>query len=194
MHRRSVEEQERYNLHLHDIIEQFHVLNDGVKILSEANSTIATDATEITQFVTEVSAVCATIEESLGFIYDFIGVYKNSNNDIAGIANKTNLLSLNANIEAARAGEHGRGFAVVAEEIRNLSTSTKKLIEENNRQAEETVPRITSSVEGIKKLLGQIAAMNDRITSIAATTEEVSAQSDNIRNLSNDIQDAVKNI
>lgn len=194
MHRRSVEEQERYNLHLHEIIEQFHVLNDGVKILSEANSTIATDATEITQFVTEVSAVCATIEESLGFIYDFIGVYKNSNNDIAGIANKTNLLSLNANIEAARAGEHGRGFAVVAEEIRNLSTSTKKLIEENNRQAEETVPRIASSVEGIKKLLGQIAAMNDRITSIAATTEEVSAQSDNIRNLSNDIQDAVKNI
>ena len=137
---------------------------------------------------------CEKIKESLGFFYEFVEVYKSSNEDIAGIANKTNLLSLNASIEAARAGEHGRGFSVVAEQIRSLSASTKNLIEENNRQAEETVPKITGSVESIKNLLNRVATMNDRIASIAATTEEVSAQSDTIRELSGNIQEAVKNI
>lgn len=194
MHERSMQEQALHNEHLNEIIEQFDSLNDGVMTLAEANTTIAGDATEITKVVAELSEECERIKESLGFFSEFVEVYKSSNDDIAGIANKTNLLSLNASIEAARAGEHGRGFSVVAEQIRNLSASTKNLIDENNQQAEETVPKITASVEGIKNLIVRIEAMNDRIAGIAATTQEVSAQSDTIRELSGEIQEAVKNI
>lgn len=88
----------------------------------------------------------------------------------------------------------GRGFAVVAEEIRTLASSTKELIDVNSKQAAETLPKIKSSIELIKGLLNSIFALNERVVNIAATTEEISAQSDTIRTLSDDIQDTVGQI
>ncbi|WP_455718915.1 [Fe-Fe] hydrogenase large subunit C-terminal domain-containing protein [Anaerosporobacter sp.] len=194
IHRNNLKKQEIHKEKLDEIIDQFIQLNSGVTELTTANELTAHDATNITQLVHEISAECERIKQSLGIFSDFIEVYNESNKDIADIASQTNLLSLNANIEAARVGQAGQGFAVVANEIRNLSESTKKLIEENKREASDTIPKINTSIEAIKNLLASVYAMNDRISNIAAMTQEIAAQGESIQTLSNTIQEAVKEI
>lgn len=59
---------------------------------------------------------------------------------INDIAEKTDILAINAAIEAARAGKQGKGFAVVASEIR-------KLAENSQSAADEIIGHITKSLE-----------------------------------------------
>ena len=194
LHQNNLQEQEVHNEKLKDIVDQFSLLNNGVVDMASANEMTAQDATSITQEVSEISEQCGQISDSLSVFNEFIDAYNKSNSEINNVANKTNLLSLNASIEAARAGEAGKGFSVVAEAIRELSDTTKKLIGENSSYADEIVPKVNASIDIIRNLVSSIEVMNERITNIAATTEEISAQSESIQSLSDEIKNMVENL
>ncbi len=194
IYQENMEAQENRNKKLALIIEKFDMLNQGIAELAKANDITSEDAGNVAEVVSEVTAQCEMISKSLELFVEFADLYVASNDSIAKIANKTNLLSLNASIEAARAGEMGKGFAVVAGEIRTLASSTKELIEANDAQAESTIPRIKESIDQIKNLLEGIYALNERIVNIAATTEEITSQSDSIQALSDEIQGVVSTI
>lgn len=194
MHEETVKEQELHRNRLQEVISQFEQLNNGVSELANANELTAQDATNITQAVSDIAEQCKAIGDNLNISTDFIEAYQTSNNKISDIAGETNLLSLNTSIEAAHAGEHGRGFAVVAKSIRDLSDNTKRLIEQNNKEADTAIPKVEASIQAIVDLLSSIEKMNTRITNIVATTEEISAQSENIQSMSDEIQCQVENM
>ena len=77
---------------------------------------------------------------------------------IEEIAQKTNLLALNASIIAAQAGQHGRGFAVVASEIKALAQRTAASTKE-----------IAAQITGIQKESGR--AMTAMATGVEAVNQ-----------------------
>lgn len=85
---------------------------------------------------------------------------------IKEIADRTNLLSLNASIEAARAGEMGRGFAVVADEVNKLAD-----------QSQYSVGEIAKTIESLVKDIQDSARQMTEISSEMNTLHEIGQQS-----------------
>lgn len=105
---------------------------------------------------------------------------------VKNIANKTNLLGLNAAIEAARAGESGKGFNVVATEIRKLSKSSAESI----NKIEDIIKNIQLSVSNITKNINQI---NVSFQEQASEVGEINAAIENLTSTAKALENISKN-
>lgn len=101
--------------------------------------------------------------------------------DINTVAEQTNLLALNATIEAARAGEAGKGFAVVANEVKELSSQTKKATEDIRGKIAAIQEGTMGAVESISNMADIIDSINEYQTGIAGAVDQQRAMSNHIR-------------
>jgi methyl-accepting chemotaxis protein len=76
---------------------------------------------------------------------------------ITEVADRSDMLALNAALEAARAGEAGKGFAIVAEEMRRLSA------------------RVMVNTGEMSTLVAAVSAATDHVREQASATIEVAA-------------------
>ncbi len=80
---------------------------------------------------------------------------------IQAIANKTNMLSLNASIESARAGEYGRGFSVVAQQMQQLANTSKEASQEVFVLLKELSAETSNIEKEMNELLADVNKQNE---------------------------------
>ncbi len=97
----------------------------------------------------------------------------NQLNTINQIAEKTDILAINAAIEAAHAREYGKGFSIVAQEIRKLSDTTKKTADNITELAQITREKAASTIKRFKILTANMEKSAAYMTEITNASQEL---------------------
>lgn len=116
----------------------------------------------------------------------------NTVNIVNDIADRINLLGMNAAIEAAHSGEIGKGFAVVAEEIRKLATITGKHAADINSVLEEIGESISQGHRASQAGETAISRIESEVESFVRTFEAITENIDHVSNESSFVGEKMK--
>lgn len=161
---------------------------DTQQALIDVAQTVAASVQEISASIEELASLAenlsqhqeklANIEkevlkevEKTSVVLDFINE----------VAEKSNLLGLNAAIEAARAGEHGRGFSVVADEIRKMSSYSADSV----KKIKDILTSISQKVEIMDEKIFEVSSIGKRQ---AEATQEIAQTMQDLANTTESIE------
>ncbi len=141
-------------------------INENVSDTKKLSEEMEISSEDTVNIVKSASENMTAIKESSEKIFKIIEV-------ITGIADQTNLLSLNAAIEAARAGEAGKGFAVVADEVKNLAEQSSKAAKDIAEIIQDSNLKVKNGQEGIQKVVESTEIAIEKIKNVTKKTEEI---------------------
>lgn len=176
-----------------EVLDTATMINDASKSVSAGSNSQAASAEEVASTIEEIASnikqnamnaqrtsqiaeksvknsqngmevVKVTIDK-MRAIADKISVIEN-------IAQRTNILALNASVEAARAGKAGAGFAVVAGEVRKLAELSKSSADEIILLASESTEASEQCGQVISALVPEIEQTGSLVNEIAAASQE----------------------
>lgn len=140
-------------------------------------------------------------ETKAGALSDSVGEVLRVTAVISDIAERTNLLAMNAAIEAAHAGESGRGFAVVSDEIRKLAVSASEHSKAIDTTLKHTVAEIHSLGQITRSASTQYEAVemgarasSQAFTEIAAAMQELSSGAKEIQRAVADLRNTTQEV
>lgn len=177
------------------ILEEFERIKMSMSEVASGNQSSAEETTNMAQALNSLAEYGEKLKASLAQVEVSVRGYDEVNDSIIKISNQTSMLALNAGIEAARSGEAGRGFTVIANRVKDLSEQTKDAVHYGKQQSDQLVPAIRALTDETQEFLHNINELNERTATLAASSEEISAQStvvgDVVEKIASQMQDIV---
>lgn len=132
--------------------------NDNTQVSLKLSETLTVDIKKVDKLFNATLGAMKDIKEKVEIIND--------------IAEKTDLLAINAAVEAARAGSYGKGFSIVADEIRVLAENSSKAAKFIDELSDNSYKTAVDTGKQLNEAIGNINKIIQLINEIAATSRE----------------------
>jgi methyl-accepting chemotaxis protein len=163
--------------------------------ISEQIQKVSQSTEDITSMAQQGNEILKQMHSGMSRVSESTRVMENIVTMINDIADKINLLSLNASIEAARAGTSGRGFAVVADEISRLGTMTQSSMTEINKLIQSSGNDVNAGLISVDATVHSMSKIIDTINGIIIEIKDISKKTriqQDINSMVNTASDSLK--